>query len=552
MIPQGDFKNGRFQCELLLAGEAVGGFGSESFCTWTTSQTLVATFSNDASVQNLAIAAVRNNKLKSSFPNTTLYLQNATFVLSAPASAVGPAVIISAPATIGRCDELALDGTLTSGSGGRIMDAEWTVVFTGDSSNKAAAAANMTAILRNASESDILAVKFAPEDVPFGTFTFSLRCANWLGNTDRLSVNVTKVNADPPMVRIGGFGASTTIYASDTIKLTAVATLPGCSGGSRSVLKYNWTETTGLLRLQWAKKLTPVQAAAVSAGLSSRQLILRAGYLTAPFSYLLRVVVTEFVDGDRMLSNAAEIRVNVRRSLLFAAIDGGSQRKQSALSPLLLDGVRRSYDPDNNANDRSQNTPLSFRWKCFMPSPSAGEFTLPCTNASNSILDMGTYWVDVNEYGNDGSMSSSMAQEWSAAGVAEIPAYTLSAGTYLFVLTIRVDSTGASNSTAAANDVRNATASCYVNLVSDLVPVVAVEALALAKINPTTGTYLQLAGRDDSDQQTARLSYGDVRYEWTKVIGDKAQEPFTSLFVANAQGVIDVSQLKVGGVTPEL
>ena len=75
----------------------------------------------------------------------------------------------------------------------------------------------------------------------------------------------------------------------------------------------NSTKTSGLLRLQWAAKLTPAQAAAVSAGLSSRQLTIRAGYLTAPFSYVLRVVVTEYLDGERMLSNSAQIRVTVSR-----------------------------------------------------------------------------------------------------------------------------------------------------------------------------------------------------------------------------------------------
>ncbi len=276
---QGGFLNGAFACGLLLGGPAMGGFGSESFCTWTSPSTLVATFSSDATVENLAVVTIRNNILKSNLPNTTLYLNNASYVLSAPPTAVAPQVIISAPLTIGRCDVLFLDGGQSSGSGGRTMDATWSV---GGGSSDNPLVANLTRLLANASNANALSVQIAPEDIPYGVFNFTLRLENWLGNADALQVAVTKVNADAPTVRIAGYAQATTIYASDAIKLVAVATLPACGGGAGSELRFNWTESTGFLRRQLRQRglVSPLELA----GPYQRQLTIKAGYLSAPYT----------------------------------------------------------------------------------------------------------------------------------------------------------------------------------------------------------------------------------------------------------------------------
>jgi len=474
---------GKWPCDRLLFGEAVEAFGSTHFCSWTSSTVLRVTFSKDATVKPGAFFGIKNSVLQSSAPNTTLYTQNATGYLTTPVEAVKPVVTLNAPSVIGDCDSLLVDARLTTGSGGRAFKIIWNVTYHNLPEN--VSVANLTFAVNEASRTNALWFKVPPADVPKVSMTFSLRTMNWLGNDNSGSVAVTKVNTDPPIVQIAGYGTAARLYLADTFKLTAEATLPACAPGD-SPLVFVWSEPSGFLTSQ---QLLALQT------LSPRSIKVKGGVMVAKQTYQFRV--TAFVSGYPNVNSTATLSVYAKPSELFASVAGGSARLQSRLNPVELDATG-SYDPDL----RTSTAHLSYRWDCYDYATKG-----PCYNNGSLIVI-------------------------PSLATTEIGAEELKAGRFRLTHTV-----------LCVGDGRNASASVELELAATEVPEVGIEALTVSKVNPNAGSFLRLVGNVNGE------NLGTVSFEWTKTSGDdpNSASGFASVFAASPMRLATV--LELGALT---
>jgi hypothetical protein len=328
---------GNFECSRLLNGPAIDGIGTRGFCTWQSLTKLTITFSSDATVLSGDLFYLRNRMFQSSAPNTTLYVTNVTGQFLAPPNSVSPAVTLTAPLVIGMCDQLIVDARLTTGTGGRTLFVVWNVTFlAGHPENSTIS--NLRAAVELATATNALFIMLPLQDVPVASMLFSMSARNWLGNSDQATVNVKKVDADPPVVQIIGYGTSTTAFSSDELKLTASATLPACGGSGK--LNFQWRETSG--------HLTSAELAGMST-FDPRTIKVGAGVMKAGLTYSFEATV--FLEFEKNVNGSATLLVVAKASPLFVAIAGGAKKLQYRGHDFVLDGSW-SYDPDRSSNNK--------------------------------------------------------------------------------------------------------------------------------------------------------------------------------------------------------
>lgn len=125
----------------------------------------------------------------------------------------------------------------------------------------------------------------------------------------------THDGSGPSRVELRGFGTSTTVFASEQLRLRAVASFSACSTVSvSSKVTFTWEETT---------KAINASVLAILVARDPTLLAIPAGTLSAGHSYVFRVTVQ--IEGH----NASDVlTVNCIASNIFAAIDGGTGRLQ--------------------------------------------------------------------------------------------------------------------------------------------------------------------------------------------------------------------------------
>ena len=156
--------------------------------------------------------------------------------------------------------------------------------------------------------------------------------------------------------------------------------------------------------------------------------------LNSTISYAFSVVVVDAFGQN----NSASVTIAVGESSLVAAIDGGN-RIVSVVDDVALD-ASASLDPDVRGRSGAAAR-LSFVWSCVLLDASSGG---ACPN------------------------DDAMAQSETIA----VPAASLGAGTFRF-------------SAMAISGARNTSASVEIEVVIDTVPRVSIDAMAIAKANPS-------------------------------------------------------------------
>jgi hypothetical protein len=285
----------------------------------------------------------------------------------------------ASPVTAAACDGLTLDASATSGGGGRGLAFEWFVdgTFAGDRS--------------------VLAV---PDLVAGDSYAVAVVASSFLNVSARAALVVNAVAEAPPTVEVEG-GAAASLNRWQALSLFAVAA-PSAGCGGESIATYAWEGG-------------PFE----STSRDPRYFSLPPSTLAAGATYAFVVTVTD----DRGNTNRATATVEVRRSGVVAAVDGGD-RSAAAGEAVTLD-ASRSRDPDD------ETTTLSFAWTCD---------GLPC-----------------------GDGASSLAVNAPAAGVV---------ATYAVLV--------------AAADGRNATASCFVAGALAKSPPTLAAAAPAGKVDPSS------------------------------------------------------------------
>ena len=125
----------------------------------------------------------------------TLFARNLTAVFESATDAAVPSVVLSAPSVIGACDNLLVDGRLSTGSGGRSFSrVEWNVTLPHTVVPNTTLGLNLTSLVNEASTAGLLFLKIPSALAPFGSAIYFLRLSNWFGNNEDAAILVTKVS----------------------------------------------------------------------------------------------------------------------------------------------------------------------------------------------------------------------------------------------------------------------------------------------------------------------------------------------------------------------
>ena len=298
----------------------------------------------------------------------------ATVILSAPANPVLPVVSLSAPTTIGSCNDLSIDPTNSFGQASRSWQAVvWSVTATLNNANASVpSAVNMTAFLNSyfvAGTNDVVQIPYT--FLQPGQYSIRLQLTNFLSASavGLLSVTVT-TSTSAPLVSIAGNNVLS-MKRWQATSVFALASLPVCAQFSSQALQYSWKVFEDIV---YVPELSQTES------LDQRFFKLSPYRLKRNVQYSLQVTVTsqllnvpEVSGGVAVFaqqnteSSTALISVVVGQSGVVALIAGGSSRTVSLTVSLVLDGST-SYSIDFPTDFST----LSYQWSCFTVAPIYG------------------------------------------------------------------------------------------------------------------------------------------------------------------------------------
>ena len=378
--------SGNFECASnilnLTASQATELLGSNSYCTFLADDVLKVTFGAQPTLIPGDRLMIRDRVLQSSSSSASLYTMSESFVVAQPTLPTVPRAVLSASSRlVGLCNDLSLDGSASTGSGGRDLSYRFSLVMAsneGSSENITKALNGANAL--NGGVGTFKVVIDSASMLPNSNFVIQLNVSNFLGQYDIASVFVKKLAMPAPAIKIQGTSALS-VTRSNSITLKASATLPSMRCVSQSLssskMSFKWLEDTGMY-----------MGSLSGTSNNPRTLKIAADTLEALQNYSFRVI--GYMTDTPMINNTASIVVHVAQQDLVATISGGTYRQLGSNSSFVLDGSE-SYDPDNSS------AVLHYSWSCD-------------NEAASSLL----------------TSSSSVT----------LPANTLSPGTYVFTLLV--------------------------------------------------------------------------------------------------------------------
>ena len=338
-------------------------------CSWVTSSSLKITFGIYSSTSTFLVPgetmSLAANKLRGACSKNCLdnFYNAATDVTAAlPASPVSPAIVLSVPESLSSCDDLVIDASSTTGSGGRDWTSiVWGVTVTTGSFNTA----ELQAYLDSEKSTSISAPIHIPKSYlgPGITMAFSLTLSNFLGKSASKSSSVAiSENPNIPVVSITG-SKSLLMVRSGALSISSVATFSSCA--TEKNLAYEWiVMKTNASTTITVKDLT-------STSVDSRRFALKpfALDLSTTYSFTVRAI-TKILDTatniyylDYNSSATATATVYVYSGAITAAISGSAVQRTAFDTALDLDAAATLDD------DSPTNTHLNFTWSCLVVLP---------------------------------------------------------------------------------------------------------------------------------------------------------------------------------------
>jgi len=199
-------KFGTFACTALFnltSTAATSLFGTDNKCKFTSPQVLFIMFGSDATVLPGDLITFRDVTLQAA-DSASLYTTNETFAVGLPLVPTVPQVALSASALkVGVCDDLTLDGSATTGSGGRAMTYNFSVSSVVDGLS----VSNVSEVLSTFNAKNEGKGTYAvtvPSSVMYTgvVMKVTLVAANFLGYSGSMSVMVNKMDVPSPMLSI--------------------------------------------------------------------------------------------------------------------------------------------------------------------------------------------------------------------------------------------------------------------------------------------------------------------------------------------------------------
>ncbi|KAJ0409351.1 hypothetical protein ATCC90586_000973 [Pythium insidiosum] len=476
--------NDNFDCSQLFdlapASSTTGYLGQSPTCTWQNNDLSIRlVFGLGATVVPGASLPLKGGILKSTF-EAELATTATTATIVAPAVVPQPVVVVTGARSLGTCDNLFLDGSGSSGSGGRAMTFRWLLV----DSNTAAATSldNFIALLSQASAANSPTLNIAAASLePDGQYSIVLQVRNFFGaETNSAVIPIVKASLPLPIVAIRG-GSKQVFLRARNLSVTATADRPTCSGSSGD----SNSSTTGDMTFTWRQREGDLPVGPIrSSSLNPRVLRILARTLNVGVKYVFELEVA--MRQNPRIRNTASVEVSVLASELSAVIAGGD-RSSGVEQDFVLD-ASRSQDPD----DPSNTIPMNYTWSCMMSSTGAtGPFDKACLAADGSAFTIPN----------------------ALQARATIPANTLNPNIF-FQFTVTI-----------AKDTRKSSASVTIFFVPGSPPTVSIEPLSVSKVNVNDRVVLR-------GTVTSKLPIR--RTEWSLVGGTDAQE--AAMFTVSKSG----------------
>ena len=276
------------------------------------------------------------------------YAPVSTVIVKAPLIATPPVVSLSMPALIGSCNNLTIDLSSSSGSGGR----PWHVIRIDVRSIDP----NVSSIAQFLLQEYKL---YPPTPIPrtllqpgYG-YTFIATLCNFLGGCSSATERVIVSTGVVPSLHLDG-SSQITLHRRDVLELTVTAYTTECDGSRSSAnIMYFWSISTSLGAL--------IGPAYKSFSVDPRKFKLKPN--TFSVSQFYTVTVTALHTLSRQ-SSSLTATVYIEPSVIIASIAGGYDQSIRLGESLLIDGSQ-SYDQDTNSR-----LGLSFSWECVQVMPS--------------------------------------------------------------------------------------------------------------------------------------------------------------------------------------
>jgi hypothetical protein len=218
--------SGSFACSTLLdltATQVKKYFGTGATCSFTSTTALKITFGTSATVlPDVDEFGFKDLKLKTSISGASLYTMNETFTIKQPLTPTVPKISLAVSSTyVGICDDLTVYASTSSGSGGRTMTYNFSVV----PGNSISSVYNVSEVLQVLNEQNggngKNRVTIPSATMQKGsTMNFRLTATNFLGEVGQATISAKKLGFPAPVVAIQGSSSFTTTR-SDAFTLQA-------------------------------------------------------------------------------------------------------------------------------------------------------------------------------------------------------------------------------------------------------------------------------------------------------------------------------------------
>jgi hypothetical protein len=299
---------------------------------------------------------------------STIVNSNSKVFLAMGSNPVRPRLQIKSTASIGKCEDLSIDLTSSTGNAGREWKSTTVNLKTGidiDASNITAITIIFQSKLSTTSpiviSRGMLMTSRYPYELTFTMCNIFDRCGSGV-----LKVNVTDSSEIPPCVEIAG-SSERTMTRPSSLSLTSFAYVAQCSTGSSS------NKVSGqALDIQWQVWETFANGSALLTKIQSTskdkmKLVLGSYSFNAKTIYEVKVIAKDKSSG---LSTTKSVMINVISSELVAVLNpqNGFLLLRSGDDPLQIDGLA-SYDPDISSRRPMSEDDLiprfAFRWTCI-------------------------------------------------------------------------------------------------------------------------------------------------------------------------------------------
>jgi hypothetical protein len=350
----------RGSCDILFESSHLYAL-STSRCVWKSDISLeISSFGSSLDVDD--VISLKSGALKARCtsildPSCSTWSSNSfqnTSILS-PKATSPPDVSVSIPNEIGPCDNLMVDLTASSGSGGRIWKS-FSVVAIGLSPN--------ISLLQNFFldlSSHPLSVN-EPITIPNKFFTpgyvysLEITLCNFLNSCGtKIKSFVVTTSHDVPVVFLNSQNL-VSLYRNSTLSVMGDAYVPICDGSrSNAYLTYTWSIFENEIML--------TSSSFLSVSVNPRVFQLPPYRLTVGSVYTLKLTVKHL---KTMKSSFTSLPVFVKTGDLKCVVSGGEELGLRVGESLYLD-LSKSYDTDLGILTQSS---LHFEWDCFQLLPS--------------------------------------------------------------------------------------------------------------------------------------------------------------------------------------